>query len=300
MGHQGENDSAKISSCASYGELIRSVEPWRRSMEHGLIGGKPFSPFTVKYYSFYIDKFLKKHKELSLTSLKKELLSIPVEQYGKRDKLYKAVVCFAKYLINEKALNPYFLNEIKPLQPKRHKPPKRTSINEVELDALLAHCQTIRQYTTVLFLAATGLRASEFCNLQWDDVNLEEGYLVVRCGKGGKRRKVGFGEKVAKALRQYRDFCIQEHGLRENVFLSRYGEKTDRHGLRSVLGKLGKRAGVEVTPHVLRRAFITHNANKGKPLNMLQIAAGHSDIKTTMKYCRTTEDEVVEMMKGWD
>jgi site-specific recombinase XerD len=32
---------------------------------------------------------------------------------------------------------------------------------------------------------------------------------------------------------------------------------------------------------------------------MIQMACGHSDIKTTMAYCKTKEEEVVNAMKDW-
>ena len=73
----------------------------------------------------------------------------------------------------------------------------------------------------------------------------------------------------------------------------------DRYGIRVRLKKLGTKAKVDVTPHALRRAFVTINANKGRPLPMLQIACGHSDITTTRSYCMTTEDETIEAMKNW-
>jgi integrase len=66
------------------------------------------------------------------------------------------------------------------------------------------------------------------------------------------------------------------------------------------LKRLGKEAGVTVSPHALRRCFVTLNANKGRPLQMLKHACGHSDIKTTMGYCMTTEQEVIEAMKEWE
>ncbi len=65
------------------------------------------------------------------------------------------------------------------------------------------------------------------------------------------------------------------------------------------LERLGTKAGVKVSPHALRRAFVTINANKGRPLQMLQMACGHSNITTTRSYCLTSENEVIEAMKGW-
>jgi integrase len=66
------------------------------------------------------------------------------------------------------------------------------------------------------------------------------------------------------------------------------------------LEKLALKTGIPVTPHALRRAFVTINAYKGRPLPMLQIACGHSDITTTRSYCMTSEDETIEAMQNWD
>jgi len=73
-----------------------------------------------------------------------------------------------------------------------------------------------------------------------------------------------------------------------------------RSGLLQRVERLGQLACVKVSPHALRRAFVTINANKGRPLVILQRSCGHSDIKTTMSYCLTAEQEVIEAMKGWD
>jgi site-specific recombinase XerD len=72
-----------------------------------------------------------------------------------------------------------------------------------------------------------------------------------------------------------------------------------RDNLYQLLQQIGKRAKVKVSPHALRRAFVTINANKGRPLQMLQMACGHSKITTTMSYCQTSEQEVIDAMKDW-
>jgi site-specific recombinase XerD len=52
-----------------------------------------------------------------------------------------------------------------------------------------------------------------------------------------------------------------------------------------------------VHPHALRRAYVTINANKGVPLKALQESCGHSDLKTTSDYCRTSKEEALAIMK---
>jgi site-specific recombinase XerD len=91
-----------------------------------------------------------------------------------------------------------------------------------------------------------------------------------------------------------------EQSPEEYLFLKTNGKPMDRIGIACRLGKLSRKTGIPVTPHTLRRAFVTINANKGRPLPMLQIACGHSDITTTRSYCLTTEDETIEAMQSWD
>jgi integrase len=83
------------------------------------------------------------------------------------------------------------------------------------------------------------------------------------------------------------------------LLVTSQGRSVERYGARTRLEKLGQRIGIPVTPHALRRAFVTLNANKGRPLVMLQIACGHSDIATTRSYCLTSEDEAIQAMQGW-
>lgn len=274
-------------------------ESWQKAMATGLMTGRPFSKATMAYYTYYVEKFLHKHRYVSFKTLQQELLEIPIEQFGKRYKLYKALVCFAKYLIRERALSESFLEEARKIQPKRHKPPKRETVSEEALSKLIAATKTPFERLLVLLLSSTGLRISEACALTLGDIDFSKQVLTVQCGKGGKRRRVGLSNVVIQALQVYLN---TRASLRPNsaVFVDAHGEPINRFGLYQRLTRIGKAAGVHVTPHALRRAFVTLNVNKGRPLVHLQIACGHSDIKTTRSYCQTTEDEVIDAMKEWD
>jgi site-specific recombinase XerD len=46
---------------------------------------------------------------------------------------------------------------------------------------------------------------------------------------------------------------------------------------------------IELTPHTLRRCFATYQAISGMPLPVLQQVLGHTSIKTTALYCKSTE-----------
>jgi len=270
------------------------LSEWVIAMERGLITGKPYSDSTIEMYTFYSTEFLQSHKVVSSKNLRSILMSIPKEAWAKRFKMYKAVVSFAKYLFMEEQLDKVFLDEVKPLYPKRHTPPKQLVIDEAELQQLLAVATTPLQRALILFFGNTGLRVSEVSKLLRSDIDFEKQCLRV-LGKGNKYRRLGLSEALLSVLATY----FKEGKKSRWLFADENGKGLSRMALYTRLKLLGKKAKIDVTPHVLRRAFVTINANKGRPLPMLQIACGHSSIKTTMTYCKTTEQEVVEAMKGW-
>jgi len=66
-----------------------------------------------------------------------------------------------------------------------------------------------------------------------------------------------------------------------------------------VIKKLSSLSGIAITAHGLRRTFATLNAEQGKPLHLIQLALGHSDIRTTQEYLMSDQEAVIEAMKDW-
>jgi site-specific recombinase XerD len=277
--------------------LTKHIPHWEAAMLCGLMGGRPFSEACVKTYVYYVTWFLKQYHELSIDNVKDVLLTVPVEHFAKRLKIYEAIRCFARYLIEQEDLDAGFLERVKRYKPKRHLPPKKITVDEAGIEKLLQFCDTALDRIIVELLSQTGLRATEACKLQLEDVDLEKGFLTIRRAKWGKTRRVGLTQRAREALEAYlkgRSRCVSPQ-----LLITDAGQPIERYGIRTRLAKLGRRAEVKVSPHALRRAFVTLNANKGRPLVMLQIACGHSDIATTRSYCMTTEDEAIQAMQGW-
>ncbi len=277
-----------------HSEYIRG---WLKAMEKGLISGKPYSPLTIDDYHSHVIKFFCCHEALNLKALEKDLLYFPAHQHGARIKRFKSLVCFGKHLIMQKVLTEDFLNKAKAIKPKSARPPKRITLTPEELERLLTACETIEDRMMIILLAQTGLRVSEACGLKLADINLDKAILTIKKGKGGKRRQLGLNEEVLQI------FLLLFKGRKSKsqyLFLNEKGQQQTRHCIARRLKQIGKKAGIKVSPHALRRAFVTINANKGRPLQMLQIACGHSSIKTTMGYCMTSEQEVIDAMKGWE
>lgn len=83
-------------------------------------------------------------------------------------------------------------------------------------------------YSTLFgLLAVTGMRLGEALNLEREDVNLEQGLLTIRRGKGNKSRLVPIHASTRKALRQY--VCLRDRvcprPVSSSFFVSEQGRR---------------------------------------------------------------------------
>lgn len=274
------------------------MNTWLLSLQHGVFNGRPYSDHSVGLYRYQMSWFFQHFDEVSVANFKQCLLIIPIERFGKRRKLFEAVCCFTRFLIQEGVFPEVIIEQLKPFKPKRHLPPKKISLTEAEIEKLLQACESPLDTFIIRFLSQTGLRASEAANLQLSDLDLEKGFVTITRAKWGKSRRVGLTNAAIEAIQTF--LPLRQFTYNPSVMTKINGKPMDRGGILTRIERISKKAGLKANAHALRRAFVTINANKGRPLPMLQIACGHSDITTTRSYCMTTEDETIEAMKGWD
>ena len=144
-----------------------------------------------------------------------------------------------------------------------------------------------RDVAILELLYASGLRASELCDLKLRDVNLQVGCVRV-LGKGMKERIVPLGRAASEAMSNYLADCRPklQRGPAELTFLSRTGKRLDRIALWMLIEKYGRKSGLlkSVSPHTLRHCFASHLLGGGADLRVVQELLGHSDINTTQIY----------------
>ncbi len=140
-------------------------------------------------------------------------------------------------------------------------------------------------------LYGTGIRLSECVRLDLTDVDLGEGTLLVRCGKGRKDRLLPFPAQAAAAL----DLYLREsrprlaRGASElALFLSRDGRRLKPVSVQFVVWWHAKRAGIRIriSPHMLRHACATHLLRGGAGVRHIQELLGHERLETTAVYTR--------------
>ena len=127
-----------------------------------------------------------------------------------------------------------------------------------------------RDQAILTLLGNTGLCAEECCNLNVEDVDLDEGAVRVQHGKGNKWRILTIvdpdpaerhGGEVVRALGDYLRYRERIFGPGRTValWLTPHGNRLNPHGLRQMLSALCEEAGIDGNrpPHAFRRAYFT-------------------------------------------
>jgi site-specific recombinase XerD len=159
------------------------------------------------------------------------------------------------------------------------------------------HGRRLRGLIVVLWRA--GLRINEALALNEPDLNHRRGSLLVRRGKGGRRREVGMDEWAWEQLQPWLAgrlelpvgplFCVINGRTR--------GREWSGAAARAVLRRTAAAAGVRrrFAPHQLRHAHAVEMAHEGVPLIVIQRQLGHSNLGITSIYLQGIDNaEIIE------
>ncbi|MBN1372664.1 MAG: tyrosine-type recombinase/integrase [Anaerolineaceae bacterium] len=179
------------------------------------------------------------------------------------------------------------------------KPPKVNSqplpgIKQEEIQTLLKACTGLtgqRDRAVIHFLADTGVRAAECCDLRISDLDLINNSAVIQKGKGGKRRIVYYGQKTRRELRKYLNSRSSAR-TQDALFATDEGQPLTFHGLRQIVRRRAQQAGIpEPGLHDFRRFFALTMLRNGADLISLARLMGHSGITVLQRYlAQVTED----------
>ena len=125
------------------------------------------------------------------------------------------------------------------------------------------------------------------------DVDLGRQRVLIRAGKTGKGRIVGFGPQTKKALWRYVGLRPLEAG-EDALLLTEEGRPMALEGVRQIIRRLKKDAGlqqVKGSVHKLRHTFATSYLRHTKDMKGCRILLGHSTLAMTERYTQFIEAE---------
>lgn len=146
----------------------------------------------------------------------------------------------------------------------------------------------VRDQAIVELLYATGMRVSELCGSDIDDIDFDRSVLRV-LGKGDKQRVVPFGRPAESAVRRWLvDGRPALVGPRSGpaLFLGARGGRLDQRQARTAVHRvIGSRSELpSIAPHGLRHTAATHVLDGGADLRVVQELLGHASMATTQIY----------------
>ena len=139
------------------------------------------------------------------------------------------------------------------------------------------------------------LRASEVCDIDINDINLDELTLRVKYGKGSKPALLYINDECAKSIRAY--LTIRSNiaiDNRQPLFVTDYGNRYDRVSFYRIFMNYKKLAGIEKRGalHVFsRHSFGSLLIKNGCDILTIKELMRHNDIHTTMRYLHVSDAE---------
>lgn len=182
-----------------------------------------------------------------------------------------------------------------PLKTAASEAPSDSSANTTDKRRARALAAARRDVAIIETIYSCGLRVSELCGLQAQDIEWSERLVRVR-GKGRKERFVPIGEHALKAIQHYWNLLPQPPSGLAPVFLShpKNGGRVCVRTLQLRLKKYLALAGLDpqLTPHKLRHSYATHLLDAGADLRSVQELLGHAHLATTQVYTHLTTERL--------
>lgn len=194
----------------------------------------------------------------------------------------------------------FALTDWKPLDKIKTPKPSREVKQPIELtdfQRLIAVCAgrsfaALRDRAILMVLLDTGIRKQEMTDLNYGDVNMANGEIYIRSGKGRKSRTVFLGNKTRRALAAY---LRLRRGLtvESPLWATEQDTRLTYHSLRQVVRRRADEAGIkEPGMHEFRRAFAINYLRNGGDVATLQRMMGHSNLNVILRYLDLVKDDL--------
>ncbi len=213
------------------------------------------------------------------------------------------VKAFFKWLTKENYIlyNPASEMEL----PKVHRKLPKHILSHEEVSAIINQTMLhgdhgIRDRAIIETLYSTGIRRNELIHLKLYDVDIRNGTLMVREGKGKKDRMVPIGDRACLWITKYLDDVRPGIVVEPDegwLFLHEFGEPFRKNRLTDLVKKYIEAAGIDKPGacHIFRHTMATLMLDNGADIRHIQMMLGHSQLSTTEIYTQVSIRKLKEV-----
>jgi len=160
----------------------------------------------------------------------------------------------------------------------------------------------MRDRAVLELLYGSGIRPSEAERLDTLDLDLSQGVLYVRSGKGKKDRVVPIAGRAALAVQKYLEQArpeLVEDPRERAVFLTQQGQRLTLKTIQVLVRQKVQEAGLALplTPYSLRHGYATHLLQRGADVRHVQKLLGHSQVQTTAIYTKVVPTDLKKTLE---
>lgn len=153
-----------------------------------------------------------------------------------------------------------------------------------------------RDLAILTLLLGTGIRVSECVGIDIQDINFEDGQILIH-RKGGKEAMIYFGDEVEDALRNYmfeRNDMKPTSGHENAFFLSLKNSRISVRAVEMLVKKYSSLSSTvkHITPHKLRSTYGTRLYEEEQDIYLVAEILGHKDVNTTRRHYAATNEEL--------
>lgn len=286
---------------------------------------------TVKAYRLDLEKFVEAFGDREASSVKgpeiKQYLDALTTRNGKRvsvstqNRHYATISCFFNWLIRESKL---IDNPIKSIV--RRKPNKDLGetnskdiiryLDKEMIKSIMDNAKSTREEFLFDLLYSSGLRISEALALNIQDIR--NGIIQIRAGKGNRARVTYLSKQTEKLFRKYLEKRVPDREALQRaksiedaqklkyegaLFTTSNGTRLGYHRANQLFKQAARDIknadGTPLTIHQLRHTFCTERVGY-IDIRVLQKLAGHSDIRTTLRYAKVADKVAREQFEKFD
>jgi site-specific recombinase XerD len=158
-----------------------------------------------------------------------------------------------------------------------------------------------RAIATLLFY--TGMRLSECASLELDDVFVvgRKTRAIIRSGKGGRYREIPLNSLICEVIQTWlleRKEKYSGESVSNSLFLNPQGSQMHTNSIYEVVRKIGRDAGLDLSPHTLRHTCLTALVRKQNDVVLVADIAGHKSLNTTKRYTLPTAADKAKALEG--
>ena len=246
---------------------------------HKYLNLKNYADTTIKTYCHYVKEFMDSFDKSALHITAKDIKEY-AENYNYssiavQNQIYSSIKLFAKYMLNIKHIEKIILD-----RPRKEKKLPRI-IDKEFLHNKIHAIKNLKQKAIIMVAYCCALRVSEVLNLRIEDINSKRMLVFVRNSKGNKDRYTTISKDTIETLREY----FREYKPKEYLF---NGQSSNKYSRSSCSKIVKKHLGLDYHFHLLRHSGLTHMLENGTDIRVLQVIAGHENLKTTSLYCHVS------------